>query len=189
MTNKTKAAFAAAGLAASMIAQAQQNPQPPSAPPQAAIAACEEDAAKTKSPNVAQKETGRVGNRMFAKVLNKVAPTMARSSHGGIQPSDIAQAGAETEAQKAREKQEHAKYCAALKEAAKKASLPLPTTKVIEACPPNTSKAAGTPYCLKSDNTLVDVLHITVPINPPVSAPASLTPAPPAPVAPTLAQH
>jgi hypothetical protein len=187
MTNLKTFAFVV-GLAASpMIAQVPQSPQPQPQPSQAAIADCE-DTTKPTNPTPAQNEAARVSNRIFGRVLTKIAPTIARTTHGDVQSSDIAQAAAESEAQKARAKQEHAKYCAALKEAAKKASPPPPATKVIEACPPNTSRAAGTPYCLKSDNTLVDVLHITVPINPPASVPASLTPASPAIATPTPAQ-
>jgi hypothetical protein len=176
-------------LAGALIvpAAAPQNPTQQLPPFQAALAACE-DTVKPAPPTPAQNEAGRVSTRFLANALTKLAPTIARTTHGDVQPSDIAQVAAETEAQKAREKQEHAKYCAALKEAAKKATAQ-PTTKVIEACPPNTQRAAGTPYCLKGDATLVDVLHITVPITPPASSPTTLTPAPPASAAPATAQQ
>ena len=187
MTNLFGIALAI-GLAISTISLAQQNPQRQPQPSQAAIAGCEDIAKPAPPPTPAQNEAGRVSNRLLGKALSKLAPTIVRSTHGDVQASDIAQAAAESEAQKAREKQEHAKYCAALKEAAKKAAAQ-PTTKVIEACPPNTTKAAGTPYCLKPDNTLVDVLHITVPINPPAPPNTTLTPAPPASAVPATAQR
>ncbi len=179
----------AVGLTASpMIAQVQQNPQPPFQPSQATIAACDEPATKPAPPTPAQNEAGRVGNRLFAKVLNKVGPAIAQRTNNGVQLGDIGQVTVETEAQKAREKQERAKYCAALKEAAKKAAAQ-PTTKVIEACPPASKRAIGTPYCLKPDNSLVDLLRITVPLNPPASSTTTLTPAPPASAVPATAQR
>jgi hypothetical protein len=178
-----------AGLVLSVVSQAQQASPTQLEPSQAAIAACDELPAKPGSVNPAQNEAGRVGSRFFSKAIKTLAPSIARATHNDVQPSDLAQATAEAEAKKTREKQEHAKYCAALKEAAKRSTPLPPTTKVIEACPPSSTRATGTPYCLKSDNTLVDVLHITVPTNPTVSAPSSLTPAPPVSAAPTPAQH
>src|ERR1700733_4548402 len=109
MTNLKTLALAVGLTATPMIAQVQQNPQPHMQPSQAALPDCE-DAGKSTPPTPAQNEAGRITNRLFGKVLNKVGPTIARTTHGEVQPSDIGQAAAESEAQKAREKQEHAKY-------------------------------------------------------------------------------
>ncbi len=186
MTHLKTLALAVGLTASPMIAQVQQNLQPQTQPSQAASAACD-DAAKPSTTNAAQNEASRVGARIFTKALKTWVPRGVRGGDAPIQPSDISQVAAEAAAQKAREKQEHERYCAALKEAAKKASTPPPTTKVIEACPPSSTRAVGTPYCLKSDNTLVDLVHISVPVNP--LAPTTLTPALPASAVPATAQR
>jgi hypothetical protein len=188
MTNRKTLTLLVGLIAFPWIAQVQQNQQPQTQPSQATIASCD-DANKPQNSGPAQNEAGRIGKRIFSKILKNVSPSIVHTTKGTVQPIDITQTAAETEAQKEREKQEHEKYCAALKEAAKKASPPAPTAKVIEACPPNTTRATGTAYCLKPDNTLVDVLHITVPTDPPTSSPATSTPAPPGSAVPATAQQ
>lgn len=188
MTYLKTLAFALGLVASPMIAQVQQNPQPTQLPSGPSAAECAALAKSAATSSVAAKnEAGRAGGRLLGKIFSKAAKPLEGATGGVVKPTDVAQMNAETAAQKERERQELVKKCALQEEARNTPLAPAPT-RVIEACPPNTSRAAGTPYCLKPDNTLVDLLHINVSVNPPVPSPTTSTPAPQAPAAPATAK-